>query len=297
MLEWNDPAAVQSIHAWLEGGALLFFAALVVFDVASHFAQDKKKERWLERIGLVCFAVAVLMEVAAYPYGKQNDELSSKSIAAANERASKADSHAADANKKAGDASQAAGDAVEHAAQLEKEAARLTKAAEDERMARVQLAASISWRTPDRALIPQLAERLQRFRGQRFAIVTDSSDPERTVVLSWIVLLLGEAHWSAEPAPTASELTFEATNIVLWLSPAAPDRVLEAAQAVIPIMERAGLPAVFIQSQWGPQPNVHPPELIRVVIFKKGPRMRVTGNMVTFEGLPTQLLFGPGPPH
>ena len=88
-----------------------------------------------------------------------------------------------------------------------------------------------------------------------------------------------------------------ATNIVLWVSPTAPEVVLEAARALVPAMERGGLPAVVLQSGWGPQTDVAPPELIRVVIFKKGPRMTVTGNMITFEGLPTTQFFGNGPPR
>jgi hypothetical protein len=86
---WNNPAAVQSAHSLLEGGALLFFAALVVFDVWAHI--DKKRERWLEPLGLICFAIAVVAEIAAYPYGKRNDELSNKTIASLMGRASQAD--------------------------------------------------------------------------------------------------------------------------------------------------------------------------------------------------------------
>jgi hypothetical protein len=163
----------------------------------------------------------------------------------------------------------------------------------------LELRESISWRTPDRALIPQLAAALQRFPRQRCAIVTDPADPERAFVLSWIVSLLATATWGLEAAPPSfrSELTFMATNIVLWVSPTAPEVVLEAARALVPAMERGGLPAVVLQSGWGPQPDVAPPELIRVVIFKKGPRMTVTGNMITFEGLPTTQFFGSGPPR
>lgn len=166
-------------------------------------------------------------------------------------------------------------------------------------MARIQLAASISWRTPDRALIPGLASPLKPFAGQRYCFVADPAEPERTSVLSWIVILLGEAKWSAEPAPASnrSELTFGATNIVLWVSPDSSDTVLKAAQALVPALERGGLPAVVLQSGWGPRPYAAPPELIRVVIFKRGPRMAVTGNVITFEGSPTQLFFGEGPPR
>jgi hypothetical protein len=182
-----------------------------------------------------------------------------------------------------------AGDAI-------KEAARLTKEAEDERMARVKIEEAISWRTPDRGLIPNLAIPLQAFTGQRFAFVVDQ-EPERLNVISWLVILLSTSRWNAETARSSSELTFGATNIVLWVSPTAPDRVLAAAHALIPALERAGLPATVFQSGWGPQPDAAPPELIRVVIFKRGPRMIVEGNAVSFQDSPARMFFGQGPPH
>jgi len=205
----------------------------------------------------------------------------------------------AEANDRAGAAVERAAKADERASKNEKEAARLTKEAEDERMARIQLAASISWRTPDRALIPHLALPLQVFAGQRFTFVTDPSDPERSGVVSWMVILLAAANWRIEPTPASptSELRFQATNIVLWVSPTAPNIVLEAARALVSALEHGRLPAVVLQSGWGPEPDQAPPELIRAVIFKRGPRMTVTGNMITFEGSPTRLFFGSGPPH
>ena len=205
----------------------------------------------------------------------------------------------ADANDRAGAAIERASKADERASQNEKDAAALRKEAEDERLARLQLAEQIAWRTPDRGLIPGLATPLKPFSGQRYCFVVDPTEPERTSLLSWLVILLGEAKWSAEPAPASnrSELTFGATNIVLWVSPDASKKVLEAARALVPVLERGGLPAAVLQSGWGPRPYTAPPELLRVVVFKKGPRMAVTGNVITFEGSPTQLFFGEGPPR
>jgi hypothetical protein len=192
-------------------------------------------------------------------------------------------------------------DAKERTSANEKEAAELRKQAEDERMARIQLAASISWRTPDRGLIPKLAPALQPFARQRFAFVTDVSDPERLAVLSWLGALLGAAKWGIETAPVSSigpETRFMATNVVLWLSPTAPKKVSDAAHVLVSVLEDAGLESAVLQSGWGPQPDAAPPELIRVVIFKKGPRMVVTGNTTTFEASPTNtILFEQGPPH
>jgi hypothetical protein len=73
---WSSPSSVTQIHAALEATALMFFAALVVFDVLAHFS--KRHAILLERIGLVCFGIAVLTEICAYPYSRRNDELSAE---------------------------------------------------------------------------------------------------------------------------------------------------------------------------------------------------------------------------
>jgi hypothetical protein len=177
--------------------------------------------------------------------------------------------------------------------------AELTKEAEDEHMARIQLAASVSWRMPDRGLINHLAPPLQRFAGQRYAIVSDQGDPERVNVVGWTVGLLSTGNWKIETAiiTTRSELTLGATNIVLWVSPTASSGVLEGARALVTAMEGGGLRAVVLQSGWGPKPDAAPQELIRIVVFKKGPRMTVTGNMITFDGSPMRIFLGEGPSH
>jgi hypothetical protein len=71
---WESPSSVVTIHATLEASALIFFAALVVFDVSAHL--NKRQELVLERLGLVCFGIAVLAEILAYPYSRRNDFLS-----------------------------------------------------------------------------------------------------------------------------------------------------------------------------------------------------------------------------
>jgi len=171
---------------------------------------------------------------------------------------------AANAVASAGDANAEAGKANREAAQLRRDAEGLKKSAEDEKLARIKLAEAISWRTPDRALMPQLAPRLQGSSGQRYAFVSDPGEPERVSVLGWIGLLLSTGKWALEIAPVSfkPETTFLGTNIVLWVSPTAPNRVLDAAKALVPLLELGGLPAVVLRSGWGPQPDVSPPELI-----------------------------------
>jgi hypothetical protein len=257
--------------------------------------------------GLVLAAIAavfvVVTTVMALRRSGQKDDAQSELIRAKDRQLAidlrDKDGKIADANDRAGAAIERASKADERASQNEKDAAALRKEAEDERLARIKLAEEIAWRTPDRALIPELIPPLQQFGRQRFAFVVDPSEPERNGVVSWIVVLLSSANWSMEPAPASarSELTFGLTNIVLWVSPAAPDTVLQAARTLVPALEQAGLPATVLQSGWGPSPDAAPPQLIRIVVFKKGPRMTITGNRITFEGSMPQIFFGNGPPR
>lgn len=74
--DWNTLDSVRAVHSFLEGWALVFFGLLVLFDVLAHFAEESKsRAKHLERIGLACFALAVLSEALAYPYSRRNDAL------------------------------------------------------------------------------------------------------------------------------------------------------------------------------------------------------------------------------
>src|SRR5260370_13855688 len=86
MLGWNSLETVQSVHGWLEGGALFFLSALVVFEVLAY--RKTENEKRFEKIGLACLAVAIFMEVVAYPYGRGNVELAVLRIAELNVRVS-----------------------------------------------------------------------------------------------------------------------------------------------------------------------------------------------------------------
>jgi hypothetical protein len=141
---WYSLLSVVAIHATLEGVAVAFFVALVAFDVLAHL--NKKRELVLERIALVCFAVAVLAEVCAYPYGRRIDSLSNDASVATAARIAALNKEAGDARQKAGDAEERAGKAYERAAKAderasknEKEAASLRKRAEEEALARAKI--------------------------------------------------------------------------------------------------------------------------------------------------------------
>jgi hypothetical protein len=78
--DWNSLDSVRRAHSDLEAAALVFFALLVLFDILAHLSTDDKKKTILEKIALSCFAIAVLAEVVAYPYGQRNDTLSGQVI-------------------------------------------------------------------------------------------------------------------------------------------------------------------------------------------------------------------------
>jgi hypothetical protein len=99
--DWNSLDSVRRAHSFLAGSALVFFALLVLFDTLAHLsAEDKRKETLLEKIGLCCFAVAVLAEIAAFPYGQRNDALSEKIIVSLSEKAATASAKADAASDK-----------------------------------------------------------------------------------------------------------------------------------------------------------------------------------------------------
>jgi hypothetical protein len=208
--------------------------------------------------------------------GKIESDMRSKS----RELVGMADGKAADAEQKAGESNERASKANERAAQAQAQAARLTKEAEklkkdaeDERLARVKIEETIAWRAPKSELIDTLSSSLQQFSGQRWVLIDEEGEPERINVAVWLVKLLGASKWSFETGHSITELSLPATNLVVWVTPNAPDRVVNAAKALVPVLDKADLPATFLQIPWGPPPESTPRELIRVVVFRKGPKV------------------------
>jgi hypothetical protein len=83
--DWDSLDSVRRVHSDLEIAALVFFALLVVCEALAHLSDDKKKERRFDKIGIAFFALAVLAEIVAYPYGQRNDELSTATISSLSE--------------------------------------------------------------------------------------------------------------------------------------------------------------------------------------------------------------------
>jgi hypothetical protein len=165
MLGWTSLETVQSVHAWLEGGALFFFAALVVFEALAFFKTQNKKR--FEKIALACLAMAIFLEVIAYPYSRRNDELATVRIDERNARAS----------------------------ENEKEADRLRKLAQDESLARLQLEAELAGRRISKGSQSATAAHLVRIPRQAAQISYYAADLEAESFASDIASTLRAANW------------------------------------------------------------------------------------------------------
>lgn len=109
--DWNSLESVRRAHSDLEAIALVFFALLVVFEALAHLTEDQPKERLFNKIGVFLFAVAVLGEIVAYPYGQRNDTLSGNVISYLDARANDASNRASKALTDSGTAITQAGEA------------------------------------------------------------------------------------------------------------------------------------------------------------------------------------------
>lgn len=94
MPDWNSLEAVRRVHSDFEGAALLFFALLVIAELLSHLAKSEKKKTLFDIFGIIVFAIAVLAEIVAYPYGQRNDTLSERTIGSLDALAHDADATA-----------------------------------------------------------------------------------------------------------------------------------------------------------------------------------------------------------
>jgi hypothetical protein len=133
--DWNSLDSVRRAHSDLEAAALVFFALLVLFDILAHLSTGDKRKTLLEKVGLGCFAIAVLAEVVAYPYGQRNDTLSGQIIGSLDAetrealiKSGTALAQSKEAEAKSGDALDKAGKAQESLGNAESEANRAQRA-------------------------------------------------------------------------------------------------------------------------------------------------------------------------
>ncbi len=113
--DWNSLDSVRRTHSDLAGAALVFFALLVVCEALAHLSDDKKTERRFDKMGIIFFAIAVLAEIAAYPYGQRNDTLSEQVIRSLDATARDASSNASTALSNSKEAETKSTDAVDKA--------------------------------------------------------------------------------------------------------------------------------------------------------------------------------------
>lgn len=164
--DWNSLDSVRAAHNSLELWSIWLFAVLVVCDVIAHLVEDNRKAtaKALERIGLCCFAVAVVAELGAYKYGERNDALSQQVITSLDIKAKNAFDNASAALTKSEEAKTAAGSAQTKAdavgrktdaldVRISKAGDDLTRALERTKMLESQLA----WRT----VTPEQKEKLR----------------------------------------------------------------------------------------------------------------------------------------
>ena len=184
--DWNSLDSVRRAHSFLAGAALVFFALLVVCEALAHLSDDKKTERRFDKMGIVFFAIAVLAEIAAYPYGQRNDQLSADIINSLSEKAKEAltDSGTALTNSGAaltesGEAIAKAGAANELAGQAQEKVRAVNKRAE-----------AIAWVISARRVqdVDGLSNDLKKeFKGRRIVITSYFGNEEGYWLCSQLV--------------------------------------------------------------------------------------------------------------
>jgi hypothetical protein len=277
--DWSSIDSVRSVHSTLEGGAIVFFALLVLFDVLAHLSDDTHKERAkrFERIGLCCFGVAVLAELIAYPYSRRNDELSGTEIrelsavskrsrddADAATRKAKAASDVANAAKvESGNAEEVAGAAQSLARGARKEAdafeTRLGsaeyKADEAEKhlsdtleratkaeQESARLTAKFADRSLSDAQVQSIGDALSVFAGQEYDIVTYWDTPECMNISNRIHAALQVARWRYIPPPETGVALFGGiTGVQVFRHPDSDDGAKRAADSLISLLNVNGV--------------------------------------------------------
>ena len=280
--EWDSIDSVRSVHSALEGGALIFFAMLVLFDVLAHLSEDKSKERAkiLERIGLCCFGVAVLAEVIAYPYSRRNDELSGNEIHRLSTVSEQARAIAADAVENVRNARRevdALGKSIEplskqataltaklttalrQVAVAESHAMEATRLAQDEIKKRRDLERQLAWRTLDPGQRQRIASRLMKFAGQQFDMSTYDTEPECVNFENELYRVALVGHWMLDPKRQWHGFGRIFVGIQVYISEKATPATRAAADGLVAALTSESVPSSIIVAERGadwPRPEV-----------------------------------------
>ncbi len=239
--DWNTIESVRKVHNALEGGALAFFALLVLFDVLGHLSEDEHPARakCFERVGLWCFGIAVLAEIVAFPYSERNDALSIEQDARQKDKIATLDNST-------------------QALKTTAETAR--KQAEDEAAARIKVEKRLIWQGPRDGLLygaqDLFNERLKPFTGQ--TVATEVCGPqafdqggmpgEAMLAENALSRVLIHAGWKVDLLRFPTIIPgCAAETIFLGVRPDAPQRTRDAAVELQTILNE-----VLLQNNDGP---------------------------------------------
>lgn len=222
--DWNSLDSVRRADSDLEGAALVFFALLVFCEALAHLSDDKKTERRFDKIGIVFFAMAVLAEIVAYPYGQRNDTLSEQVIGSLDVKARNAANNASTALNNSKEAETKSSDAVDKAGKAQKSAhdarqeadsfdARIVSATNKATEAESHLAGALHEATEAQAELNRLKTPrsltnpsalisvLEAFKRTEYTFVGAFSDEDSITLLKEIDTALQLAGWKRQPPP------------------------------------------------------------------------------------------------
>jgi hypothetical protein len=196
----------------------------------AHLIEDNHREtaKIFERVGLVCFLVAVIAELGAYKYGERNDELSQGVINSLSEKAKTAFNNASSALIKSGE-SQTKADAADLAA-----------------LKAMNEAKSV---TPRGALLKEAANELiktaLRFPEQKVILLVcgvvpqgvldpiDFNSRERLNVWETLLHILSDkGGWTAFGKQSWSDCPLSTVGLQVYVDNGAPEQTLKAATAL-----------------------------------------------------------------
>lgn len=237
--DWNSLESVRHTHSVLEFGALVFFALLVIFDALAHLSESQKRERILEKIGLCFFAIAVLAEIAAYPYGQRNDTLSEALIGSLDAKARQA---SADAAKAIADSGKAVTDSGTALSQAEDALSKSGVAVEAMNEAQ-QLKGKLADRTLSDSQLKRIAGKLAKYVGQEYGVTAYWDSPESMGIANRIHFALQAARWKYVPPTGWEGLLGGVVGIKISVHPDADTSTLAAAQDLTLALQAEGLQA------------------------------------------------------
>lgn len=171
----------------MELGGLVSFGLLVIADTFAHLTSNKKRERVYAGAGLVLFALAVLIELTAYPYGRRSDLLSQEQIQQDELRIAKLNKDAKQAEADFESYNQTLATLQLKTAKADERAAKAKREAESERLARLKLEAQVAPRRLTNAEAHAIVLSCHRFAGRRVAVASYALDPE-SAVLGWQII-------------------------------------------------------------------------------------------------------------